>query len=87
MSNMEDLDSQLSEKARQQRVNDNAMRALERQRMQRERDGLVLMYAWNAFGERSQGNTRLGRLSRVAAMFCIGFAFLTPCLLFARYML
>lgn len=87
MSNMENLDAQLSETERQQRVHDAAMRQLSQRRRMRDAEGLAIMYAWDAFGERSRGKTALGRLSQLAAMFCIGFAFLVPCLLFARYML
>lgn len=87
MSNMENLDAQLSEKERQQRVYEAAMRQLARQRALREGEGLALMFAWDAFGEEAQAGRRLGRISQWAANFCIGFAFLTPCLLFARYML
>jgi hypothetical protein len=87
MSNMENMSAQLSEKERQQQVYDAAMAELAKRRRIREGEGLGLMFAWDAFGEQSQGATGLGRLSRLAAMFCIGFAFLTPCLLFARYML
>ena len=86
MSNMQDLDAQLAEKERQQRVYDAAMRKLAARRLAQEGEGLGIVYAWNAFGERSLGDTRLGRLSRLAEKFCIGFAFLTPCLLFARHM-
>ncbi len=87
MSNMENLDVELSEKERQQRVYDTAMKKLSGRRRIREGEGLGVVYAWNAFGQRSQGNTALGKLSKFAELFCIGFAFLTPCLLFARYML
>lgn len=87
MTNMEDLDTQLNEKERQQRVYEAAMRELARQRRIREGETLGIMYAWHAFGERSVADTRLGKLAHVAQLFCIGFAFLTPCLLVARHLL
>lgn len=87
MSNMEDLDGQLSERERQKRVYDAAMAELARQRQRRENAGLGIMAAWGRFGARTQADRGLGKLSSLATKFCIGFAFLTPCLLFARYML
>ena len=87
MSNMENLDAQLNEKERQQRVYDTAMRELARRSKLREGEGLALIYAWDAFGQRTQGKTLIGRLSHAAELFCIGFAFLAPVLLFAAYAL
>ena len=86
MSNMESLNLQLSEKERQQRVYEAAMASLARQKMYREGEGLTLMFAWDAFGEETQKGI-VGKAAKGAELFCIGFAFLAPCLLFATYVL
>jgi hypothetical protein len=87
MSNMENLDAKLNEKERQRRVYETAMRKLDRRNKLREGEGLTLIYAWDAFGQRTKGKTFIGRLCHAAELFCIGFAFLAPVLLFATYVL
>lgn len=87
MTDMQNLSAQLNEMDRQQRVYETAMASLNKQRSMREAEGLALMFAWDTFGEEALGDTAIGKASKVAAMFCIGFAFLTPCLLFIKYAL
>lgn len=87
MTNMQNLDAQLNEKDRQHQVYTAAMASVKKQRSMREAEGLALMFAWDAFGEETQGDKPLAKAGRVAQMFCIGFAFLTPCLLFMKYAL
>lgn len=87
MSNMEDLDAKLAEKERQQRVYEKAMASLEHQRLSREGEGLTLMFAWDAMGQELKDNNAFNAMGKAAEMFCIGFAFLAPVLLFLTYVL
>jgi hypothetical protein len=84
---MENLDKQLAEKERQMQVYEDAMASLKQQRLQQEGESLTLMFAWDAFGEQAHEDTSLGKASKLAAMFCIGFAFLTPCLMFIKFVM
>ena len=84
---MENLDAELSEKERQQRVYERAMASLELQRKTRAGEGLAIVHAWDAFGEQTRERGIMRLASTFAMMFCIGFAFLVPCLLFIRYVL
>lgn len=87
MSNMESLNAQLSEKERQQRAYEAAMASIERQDMRRERNGVALMLAVDAVGQGTRGTGIVAKAAKGAEMFCIGFAFLTPCLLLAAHVL
>lgn len=87
MTNMENLDAQLAEKDRQQRVYEAAMASLKQQRLESEGAGLTLMFGWDEFGEQTKPGGSLAIASKAAEMFCIGFAFFAPCLLFAAYAL
>jgi hypothetical protein len=87
MSNMENLEAQLAERDRQQRVYDAAMTSLKHQRLDQDGAGLALMFAWDSFGEEVRENRAFAMMSKLSGMFCIGFAFVTPCLLFMRVVL
>lgn len=86
MTNMESLDTQLAEKERQQGVYEAAMASLKQQKLEEEGAGLTLMFGWDEFG----AQTRTGPLAKAAKgaeLFCIGFAFFAPVLLFWTYVL
>ena len=87
MTDMQNLEAQLSEKERQQRVYEAAMASLKQQRIDTERSGYALMAGWTTFGEKVEQGGTTTKIAKGAEMFCIGFAFLTPCLLFAAYVL
>jgi len=87
MTNMENLDRQLDEKARQQRVYEEAMAKLKHKRQTQEGEGLTLMFAWDAFGEAASETSLIGKAAKGAQLFCIGFAFAAPVLLFWTYVL
>jgi hypothetical protein len=86
MTNMESLNAQLAEKERQHRVYEKAMASLRRQHLDEEGAGLALMFGWDEFG----GQTKTGfmaRAAKFAELFCIGFAFFAPVLMFWIYVL
>ncbi len=87
MTNMENLDRQLGEKERQQRVYEEAMAKLNHMRQTQEGEGLTLMFAWDAFGEAAAETSIIGKAAKGAEMFCIGFACAAPVLLFWAYVL
>lgn len=81
MSNMENLDTQLSEKERQQKVFEASVASIKLQDTKREVGGYAVMAAAMGYGEGSLGNRSFGKVSHAAKLFCIGFAFLAPSLL------
>lgn len=87
MTDMQNLEKQLSEKERQEAVYQRAMDSLARQRNAREKRGWVTMAAADTYGRGALGSSLFGKLSRAAALFCITFAFLLPSLLLARFVL
>lgn len=87
MTNMQNLDAQLAEKDRQQRVYETAMASIKHQKLEFEGAGLALMFGWDEFGEQTKPGGALAAASKAAEFFCIGFAFFAPCLLFAAYAL
>ena len=87
MSNMENLNAQLSEKERQRAVYERAMASISLQRKYREGEGEALMFAWDAFGEQTREKGMFRMASQFAMMFCIAFAFLLPSLLFIRFVM
>lgn len=80
MSNMENLETQLSEKEHQQEIYANAMRAIEAKAKCRAESGYAVMAAAAGYGVSAPGNNAFGKISRAAKLFCIGFAFLVPSL-------
>ena len=86
MTNMENLEAQLAERERQQKVYDQAIAKLNMRRAKNVRNGYAVMAAADSFGE-SAANGSMARAAKVAQMFCIAFAFVTPCLLFIAHAL
>ncbi|MFK7744176.1 MAG: hypothetical protein AB8B47_03910 [Roseobacter sp.] len=87
MSNMENLETQLNEKERQQQANDAALMAIEAEKKHREASGYAIMSAVMGYGEGAMGNGTFGKVSHTAKLFCIGFAMLVPSLLIWRVLL
>ncbi|MEE4188580.1 MAG: hypothetical protein V2I76_09075 [Roseobacter sp.] len=81
MSNMENLDTQLSEKERQLRVYEASLASIKSERTKREAGGYAVMAAALGYGEGALGQGRFGKISHGAKLFCIAFAFLVPSLL------
>lgn len=81
MSNMENLDTQLSEKERQQSVYERSVKSIKSEQTKREASGYAVMSAAIGYGEGSLGEGKFGKVSHYAKLFCIGFAFLVPSLL------
>lgn len=81
MSNMENLERQLSEKERQQAVYEQAMRTINTKKRAQEASGYAVMAAAMNYGEGALGDGAFGKISHAAKLFCIGFAFLLPSLL------
>ncbi|MEM6761124.1 MAG: hypothetical protein AAF601_16755 [Pseudomonadota bacterium] len=84
---MENLDTQLSEKERQQKVYDAGVASLTVQGVKKEAGGYAVMSAAMGYGEGSMGSGTFGKVSHGAKLFCIGFAFLAPSLLIWRVLL
>ncbi|WP_299402201.1 hypothetical protein [uncultured Roseobacter sp.] len=81
MSNMESLESQLTEKERQARINAQALSSIEAENTKREAGGYAVMAAALGYGEGALGDGRFGKVSHAAKLFCILFAMLVPSLL------
>jgi len=87
MSNMENLETQLSEKERQMDVYEQSLASLKLKQKQREASGYAVMAAATSYGEGALGASRFGKVSHAAKLFCIGFAMLVPSLLVWRVLL
>lgn len=87
MSNMENLDTQLSEKERQMAVYEASLASLKAEKTKRAASGYAVMAAAIGYGEGSLGTARFGKISHAAKLFCIGFAMLVPSLLVWRVLL
>ena len=81
MSNMENLERQLSEQERQAQVNARALSAIEAEERKNEARGYAVMASFLGYGEGALGEGTFGKVSHFAKLFCIGFAFLVPSLL------
>ena len=81
MSNMENLESQLSEKERQAQINEHALASIRAQDRKREARGYAVMAAFQGYGESALDSGIFGKISHGAKLFCIAFAFLVPSLL------
>lgn len=87
MTNMEDMNTKLTEAERQQRVYDAAMASLNNEKASVERQGHTVMSSFMSYGEAATGNGVFGKLSEAAKLFCIAFAFAVPPLLVWIYLL
>lgn len=87
MSNMENLETQLSEKERQMDVYEQSLASLKLEQRKREAGGYAVMAAAMGYGEGALGTARFGKISHAAKLFCIGFAMLVPSLLVWRVLL
>ncbi len=81
MSNMENLETQLTEKERQQKVYESSLKSIGMDKTRREARGYAVMSSALGYGEGALGNGTFGKISHFAKLFCIGFAFLVPSLL------
>jgi hypothetical protein len=81
MTNMKNLQPQLDEQARQDRVYEAAMSSIQASKRGEERNGYAVIAAAMGYGEGSKGNGIFGKISHAAQLFCIAFAFATPPLL------
>lgn len=81
MTNMENLETQLSEKERQQAVYEQALKSLKKSQSLRAASGYAVMSAALSYGEGSMGNGAFGKISHYAKLLCILFAFLIPSVL------
>lgn len=81
MSNMENLDSQLSEKERQRLVHEQALSSIRASKVRQEAQGYAVMAGFLGYGEGALGQGVFGKASHVAKLFCILFAMLAPSLL------
>ena len=87
MSNMENLDLQLSEKERQERTYQQAVQSIATGEARRRAGGYAIMAAALGYGEGSLSSGAFGKVSHFAKLFCIAFAFLVPSLLLWRVVL
>jgi enamine deaminase RidA (YjgF/YER057c/UK114 family) len=75
------IDDQDDETARRDAVYDDAIRSIAQARTRRAAAGHAWMAAAMGYGAGSTGTGLFGRISHIAKLFCIGFAFLAPSLL------
>ena len=87
MSNMENLEFQLSQKEHQEKIYQAAIAKIEFEKTRREAGGYAVMAGALGYGEGALGNGTFGRISHAAKLFCIGFAFFVPSLLVWRVLL
>lgn len=87
MSNMESLESQLTEKERQARVNAQALASISSVTRKREAVGYAVMAGALGYGDGAMGSGAFGKISHAAKLFCILFAMLAPSLLIWRVLL
>ncbi|WP_298844137.1 hypothetical protein [uncultured Roseobacter sp.] len=87
MSNMENLESQLTEKERQARVNRRALESIEAGKVRESARGYAVISSAVGYGEGALGNGVFGRVSHGAKLFCILFAMIVPSLLVWRVLL
>ncbi len=87
MSNMESLEMQLNEKARQEETFQDALRQIELGKLRQQARGHAVMSSALGYGESALGGGKLAKFSHGAKLFCIGFAFLVPSLLVWRVLL
>ena len=81
MTNMENLQPQLSEQSRQDQVYDAALLSIKAAERSKERGGYAVMSAAMGYGEGAMGNGVLAKVSKGAQLFCIAFACAAPPLL------
>ena len=84
MSNMENLDAQLSEKERQDAAYAGAIEKMRSENTRAEARGYAVMAAALGYGEGALGAGTFGKVSHFAKLFCILFAMLVPSLLLWR---
>ena len=87
MTRMENLQPNLDEQARQDAVYQTAMASIRHEKMERERQGYVVMAGLMSYGEGALGDGWFGKVSHAAKLFCIAFAFAVPPLMVAIYLL
>ncbi|WP_295313890.1 hypothetical protein [Roseobacter sp.] len=87
MSNMENLETELSEKERQARVNEAALASIAAERNRRSASGHAVISSAMGYGSGALGKGVFGRISHAAKLFCILFAFLVPSLLIWQVLL
>ncbi|MEL7097277.1 MAG: hypothetical protein AAGM84_00475 [Pseudomonadota bacterium] len=87
MTNMEDMNTKLTEAERQQQVYDRAMASLSLDSARQERNGHAVMSTFMSYGAASEGTGVFGKVSQAAKLFCIAFAFAVPPLLVWGYLL
>jgi len=83
---MEDLGKLDGAGARSVRY-EQAVASMEAEKLGRAARGHAVMATVMGYGEASTGTGTFGRISHVAKLFCIGFAFLVPSLLMWRVVL
>lgn len=87
MSNMENLESKLTEAERQSVVYEQAMASIAHKRHMAPRDGHAVMAAFMSYGESASEGPVMSKAAHGAKLFCILFAMLAPSLLIWQVML
>ena len=87
MTRMENLQPNLDEQARQDARYHAAMASINRTKIERERQGYVVMSAAMNYGEGALGDGRFGKVSHAAKLFMIAFTCALPVVLVWAYLL
>ena len=87
MTRMEDLQPNLDEQQRMDARYQAAMASINREKMAREKSGYVVMSAAMNYGEGALGDGLFGKVSHVAKLFMIAFAFALPVVFVWAYLL
>jgi len=87
MSNMENLESQLSEQERQTKIYEDAVASINADKNRKSAQGYAMMASISGYGEGAMGTGTFGKITHGCKLFLIAFALLVPSLLVWRVLL
>ncbi|WP_299771606.1 hypothetical protein [uncultured Tateyamaria sp.] len=87
MTHMENLQPNLDEQERQDARYNAALTSINRAKMERERQGYILMSAAMNYGEGALGDGWFGKVSHAAKLFMIAFTCALPVVFVWAYLL
>ena len=81
------MNTKSSHAAEQNAIYEAAMRSIEASQNRRLANGYAVVGGAIAYGQGALGQGTFGKISRLAEVFCICFAFVLPNILFIKYVL